>query len=234
MTDHAKKAELPALRANLLLPGLYAWVSTVGYPAFAGSGWLARSLSFVSVLSLLGGAWFLRSQPLLGRVLGVYCFLGGAVATWVAIGPGLALLTGAPVRAAVGGLGWLLFALGWGYLRQRGNVPERDPRAIAGEPLLPRAQLSPVTSVVFAVSLAGSLGILALAWRVERPAQALLAHAVAAAGVVWLMSASARVSTSLGESRSFPSARRRMNLAARPLSALILAFAFGTVWVFLK
>jgi len=230
----APRTELRSLRANMLLPGVYAWFSTVAYPAFATSSGLARTFAVLSACALLAGAWFLRSRPVVGRAFGVYAFIGFALATWVSVGSGLQLLGASPVRPAVGALGWLLFAFGWGYLRQRGNVPEQDPRAIPGPPLVPRAELSPLTSLVFALSLLGSLGILALAWRVERPAQALLAHAVAAAAVVWLMSASARVSTSLGEKKTLPSARRRFNAAARALSGLILAFAVGSVWILLR
>lgn len=226
--------QAPSLRANMLLPGVYAWVSTVAYPASLTGSWLSYSFSGVSLLALLVGAWFVHSRPALGRAFGVYLFVGFSVCAWVSMGRGLQLLAEEPVRAAVGALGWLLFAFGWGYLRQRGNVPERDPRAIAGTPLSPRAELHPITSIVSGTTLVASLGILALAWWVERPAQALLAHAVAAAAVVWLMSASARVSTALGESRSFPSARRRLNAASRSLAGLILLFALGSVWVLLR
>jgi hypothetical protein len=180
--------------ATILLPGVYAWGATVAWPAFSvrGASPVARFAAAGALIALLVGPLVARKNLLLGRALGVLAFVGCAAAAWGALGTQLREQLD-PVRAALGALGWGLFALGWGTFPGRTRLPEDDPHAVLATRLPPRARLPAATSVAFGMLLVAGLGLPLLAWRVERAGVALLAHAVALAGSVALLSIGTRV-----------------------------------------
>ena len=119
-------------------------------------------------------------------------FAGFSAATWGALDEGLREPHLDPVRAALGAFGWGLFALGWGTFPGRTRLPEDDPHALVAPRLAPRARLSTWVSLGFAGLLISALALPVLAWRVQRDGVALLAHAVALAGSVGLLSVGSR------------------------------------------
>ena len=117
-----------AERANILLPGLYAWLLTVAEPATgAGVGLLARMLAFLALIALVTGPFLAPDRPVLGRVFGIYGFVGLSVLAWSQLGSAVSAEQLDPLRAALGAFGWVLYAFGWGKTRGRGRVPEDDP-----------------------------------------------------------------------------------------------------------
>jgi hypothetical protein len=153
---------------------------------------VARLAAGLAALALFGGPWLARRHLRIGRAVGVLGFVGLSAAAWGALETQLQAPHLDPVRAALGALGWGLFALGWGTFPGRTRLPEDDPHALVASRLPPRSRLPTGISVGFAGLLISALGLPLLAWRVERDGVALLAHAVALAGSVALLSVGSR------------------------------------------
>ena len=191
---HARAFELGGV-ATILLPGVYAWGATVAWPAFAvpGSSPVARLAAAVAAVLLFAGPLVARRHLRSGRALGVLGFVGASAAAWGALDAAIRPPQLDTVRAALGGLAWGFFALGWGTFPGRTRLPEEDPHAVLTGRLSPRARLPRGVSIGFAGLLATALALPMLAWRVQRPGVALLAQAVALAGAVALLGIGSRV-----------------------------------------
>jgi hypothetical protein len=181
--------------ATILLPGIYAWGATVAWPAFAvaGSSPVARIAAGVAAALLFTGPLLARRHLRSGRALGVLGFVGASAAAWGALDAAIRPPQLDTVRAGLGALAWGLFALGWGTFPGRSRLPEEDPHAVLTGRLPPRARLPRGIAFAFAGLLVTALGLPLLAWRVERPGVALLAHAAALAGSVALLGVGSRV-----------------------------------------
>src|SRR5689334_22763886 len=183
MTDPPAPAEVMPLaeRTRVLLPGLYAWLLTVELPALGrGVRVSARMTAIAALVALVLSVVVAARRIELARALGIYVFLGCSVLTWALIGSDLSTVHLDRIRAALGMLGWVLYAFGWG--RMRPPLPETAAaNVVVGTPLIPRTRVHrrSVSVVVFAVVAA--LVLEALAFRVDRPEHAVLAHATAAA-----------------------------------------------------
>jgi hypothetical protein len=180
--------------AAVLLPGLYAWGATVAWPVFShrAVSLPARVGAVLGVVALFLGLGVARSHPVSGRAIGVLGCLGCSAIAWGALGSGLRASELDPVRAALGALGWGLFALGWGGF----PVPLRPVEELelaASQRLPSRGSLPLATRVGFFVLVSFSVALPLLAWRIERPGVALLAHAAALAGSVSLLNVGTRI-----------------------------------------
>jgi hypothetical protein len=221
------------VRVNLFVSGLYAWLATVGAPTI-GRGDLGAHLSAAGALILLVGGLLVAPRfPRVGRAVTMGGFVGLSVLTWVLLGDLLEVNQLEPVRAASGALGWVLFAFGWGAVRNVHSVPENDPRVIAGQPLAPRRALPPTTYVVFGLALLGALAPWLLAWRVTRPEHALFAHATALLCAIAMVSVGAQVSVQRGRRWLPPRPSDRFNAASTALAAMVLVAVLGVAawWV---
>jgi len=222
-------------RANTVLPGLYAWVTTVASPASQhGASGLARFCAVSALAALIAAPLFIATRPSLARAFGIFGFVGLSLATWVLLGPLLTQSRTDPLLAALGGLGFLLYALGWGSLRRRGVVPEDAPNVIVGPPLQPRTRPAAAVPVVFGVIVVCALVPLLLAFRVVEPERALFAHAGAVLCAILTISVGSRVALSVGQRRTLPAATERLNAAAVPLALLALAFGLGFLWLVVR
>lgn len=204
---------------NLLIAGTYAWAVTVATPAWSSGRIPALVCSAGALFALFGGILGSRRLPRAGRALTMAGFLGLSCVTWLVLGPALNVGELEPVRSALGALGWFVFALGWGSVRQPGAVPEDDPRVIREvEPLLPRRALPRATALVFAVAMTVALVPWLLAWNVERREHALLAHVLGLGLAMWLMSAGVQIAVSIGVSRVWAAPRARLTFATPALA----------------
>lgn len=220
--------------ANVLLPGLYAWVSTVAYPATQkGAAGGPRALAFAALVALVAGPLLALDRPRLGRAVGVLGFVGLSVITWVLLGPLIHVQRLDPLRASLGAVGWALFAFGWGELRQLGSVPEDDPNVIPGPSLPARAALPRGAYAVLALGVIGAVVPLFLAWRELRPRHALFAHAASIVWAVALITSAARLALDRGKPDREQAAPIgiRLSSATRPLALLTLALAVGLLWL---
>jgi hypothetical protein len=92
----------------------------------------------------------------------------------------------------LGALGWGLFALGWGGFPARLR-PVEELESATSQRLPSRGSLPLAMRGGFFVLVSFSVALPLLAWRVERPGVALLAHAVALAGSVSLLNVGTRI-----------------------------------------
>jgi hypothetical protein len=216
-------------RANKLLPGLYAWTATVAAPAAAAeAGSAARVTSVLALLSLVLGPW-LSERPALGRALGIHAFVGFSLACWALSLQAGVELAPEPLRAALGALGWMVYAFGWGELGRPLRVPENDPAVLGGPALSPRADLPRRASAVFALGVAGALALLGLAWRVSSVPETVMAHAVAISAGLWLLSSTTQVALTEAP-RPKGSTHERLTRVSGTLSLLSIALGLGLLW----
>lgn len=228
----ADEGSTATVRLNLFISGLYAWLATVAWPAFAASDLGAKLTALGAVGLLIGGLLLAPSFPRLGRGVTMAGFLGLSVLTWVLLGSALEVAQLEPVRAASGALGWMLFAFSWGSVRNVSSVPENDPRVIKSEPLLPRRSLPLSTSVIFGVSIVGGLIPWLLAWRVVGPERALFAHAAGLLCAIAVVVAAAHVAVRRGKPRLATRPNQRLSAASNALAGLVIVAALGiVVWL---
>ena len=221
-------------RANTVLPGLYAWLTTVASPAVQrGSSSYARITAFLALLALLAAPLFVKERPLIARALGIFAFIGCSLMTWVLLGTALVQNPGDPLLSALGAVAFTLYALGWGSLRRRGAIPEDGPHVIPGPPLQPRVRPHRLLPLVFGALVVAALVPVFLAFRVMDVERGLLAHAVAVLAAILSITVGSKVALNLGQRRALRPVGERLNAAAIPLSLLALVFGLGFLWLVL-
>ena len=222
-------------RANTVLPGLYAWVTTVGLPSLnRGAPGSARLTALLALVALVAAPVFVSERPALGRALGIFGFIGCSLLTWLLLGAGLVRNPGDPLLSALGAVAFTLYALGWGSMRRRGAVPEDAPNVIQGPPLQPRARPHAIAPFVFGLILVSAMLPVFLAFRVAEAERGLFAHAVAILAAILTITAGARVATGLGQRRALPVSSERLNAAAVPLALSALLFGLGFLWLVVR
>ena len=222
-------------RASTVLPGLYAWLTTVALPSVQhrapGS---TRVTAFLALVSLLAAPLFVNERPLVARCLGIFSFLGFSLLTWVLLGAGLVQNPGDPLLSALGAVAFTLYSLGWGSLRRRDAVPEDGPNVIPGPPLQPRSKPQRGAPIVFGVILVAAFVPVFLAFRVVESERALFAHAAAILAAILTITVGARVALSVGQRKGLSPAAERLNSAAVPLALLALVFGLGFLWLVVR
>ena len=235
MVAATERASSFALRSNMLLPGLLAWVATLGVPAFArGIGATTRLTALLCLAAMVAGPLLYAARPALGRAVGIHGTVGFGLVSWLLLGPNIGVQHLEPVRAAIGGVAWVLFAFGWGAVRAPGHVPEDDPRAIPGPPLPARSQLPVAATAIFALGLVGASLPLFAAWRVTRPSHALLAHAVAVVSAIALVTSAAQVASGRRDWKPISPPSARLGAAVRPLTLLAVVLILRFIWMMLR
>jgi hypothetical protein len=169
----------------------------------------------------------------MARYIGVVGFVALSAGSWVLLSRSSLLGPVDPLRGVLGGLGWLLYAFGWGALRPFGAVPEDDPRVLSGPTLPSRAEPSRVALVRYGAACVGAFVIVVLAWHVERSPQAMFAHAAALGCSIWLVSAGSAQPVDRPHAEPPVSASMRLDQALRPLAALALVLSLGLVLMLL-
>lgn len=220
-----------AARANVLLPGLYAWAMTVAVPVTAlRAPGAARVTAVLALAQLVLGPLIFPARPWIGRILGIHVFVALCVGTWgLLVRSGLPLAA-EPMHATFGALGWMLYAFGWGELRDLGAVPEDDPRVLSGAPLSARQSLSRSVGVVLSFGVAGALALVFLAFRVARPGHAVMAHALALIAGLFLVGGAARVALDRVP-RTLPSRAERIGYGATTLAVLLVLLGLGALYL---
>jgi hypothetical protein len=219
-----------ALHANVALPGLYAWVTTVAHPVAAHRGLAARVAAYAALLALLLGTGLLSRRPRAARALGVLAFVGLCVITWLLLGQGVDSQQLSPIRAGCGAVGWALYAFGWGSVWPAAMQLGTGDQPADEAPLAPRSRLPRGAGLILLLAVAAALGPWLWAWTVVRPDHAVLAHAVALLGALALLSAAARVALERDSPRGVAAPQTRLRAAAGPLSALALVLVAGLLW----
>jgi hypothetical protein len=236
MTASAAPSDVLPLaeRTRVLLPGLYAWLLTVGLPVLArgvrsGPRLAAAGALLALVLSLL----VVGRRLALARFLGIYGFVFASALTWALLGADLSPVHLDRIRTALGMLGWVLYAFGWGRVHAPVDTDQRAHVA-SGSLLVPRSRLHPRATSIVAFAVVAALVLEGLAFRVDRQEHAVLAHAVAAACAVLVLSTASRVALAQGTRHELASGTTRLNAVALRGAVLALLFGIGLVWAALK
>lgn len=218
------------VRLNLLVSGAYAWAVTVAIPAI-GTGVLPVVCALCAFIALVGGVLLSYRFSDFGRLLTMVGFVGLCCVTWLLMGDALNVASLEPVRSALGGLGWMVFALGWGSVRQPGSVPEEHPRFVRdAEPLLPRRALPRGTLPVFGLAVLSALAPWLAAWSVARREHGLLAHALGLGAAIWMLVSGSHIAVALGANRLFPRPKSRIMSAAAGLAWACALIAIGALY----
>lgn len=222
-------------RASTVLPGLYAWLTTVALPSAQHRAVSAtRATALLALVSLLAAPLFITRRPAVARCLGIFAFLGFSLLTWMLLGARLVQSQSDPLLSALGAVGFTLYALGWGSMRRRGAVPEDGPHVIPGAPLQPRSKPQRSAPIVFGLLLISAFVPIFLAFRVAEPERALFAHAAAILTAILTITVGAQVALSVGQRKGLPPAVERLNSAAIPLALLALVFGLGFLWLVVR
>lgn len=234
MTETAAPPEpLPlAERTRVLLPGAYAWLLTVGLPVAArGVRAGPRVAALAGLGALVASLVLVERRPYLGRALGIVVFVGCAVLTWALLGADSSPVHLDRIRTALGTLGWVLYAFGWG----RVGIAVRPAAEIApGAPLVPRSRLDRLGLPIVGFAVLSALVFEALAFRVDRAEHAVLAHATAAACALLVLGAGSRLALAQGGKHELASGSSRLNAIALRGALLALLVGVGLVWAALK
>jgi hypothetical protein len=231
--EQAAATELTqAVRRNLLVSGGAAWLLTVAVPALdLECRVIARVTAFAALVCLLGGVVGASRWPRVGRLVSLLGFIGMCALTWGLLGDIISPERLQPLRAAVGGVAWLTFALGWGAVRHPGAVPENDPRVIPAEPLEPRSEVAGITYAAVVVSTLAAVVPWLLAWRAQGRDHALFAQAIGLGAAMWLLSAGADTAVALGARRRWlPSGLRLQQVSGILGTVTLLALAGVVYW----
>jgi hypothetical protein len=235
MPDPVKSQDTPRWGAwvRVLLPGLVAWLITVLEPArVAGASPIARGAAALAFVALAVGALLFASWPLVGRVLGLHAFVAFCLLAWSLLGVELSPERFDPVRAALGAFAWMLFAFGWGHVRERGPVDET--LVAVGPPLQPRSRLPRTSVAVVLFAVLASLVLTALAFRVDRPDHAMFGHAAATAASLLVLAAAGRIALAQGQRHDLASPSNRLDAASLPGALIGVLLGLGLVWAALR
>ena len=217
-------------QANVLLPGTYAWLATVAWPTATAGAPRASWLSCGAALLLLVlGAAVAPLRPRIGAWLGIVGFVSTSVATWLLLGSALDHVRPEPVEATLGGVGWVLYVLGWGSLRETRWSSDTSPVDRPGS-LSPRHQPARGAGAVIAAAAVAACSVLFWAWSVAPPAHGLLAQAAAVGCSLWLVTAATRIALAWGGRRKKSA---QAGWRAPPLGNLVVIIALialGLLW----
>lgn len=228
-----QRRRFPLADVSRVIPGLYSWLATVMLPvAQRDASTSSRLMAGIAVVALAGAFSLVSSRPRLARALGVYVFVLSCLGAWAFLGSELRVEQLDPVRSALGAVGFLLHALAWG-------APPRPAEATAdnlipGNPLQPRHRPFRAAPLVVGAGMVLALVPPAMAFGVERPGSALLAHSFGLGCALLLVTASVDVALRLGKERQFLAARSRARRAVWPLGGLTFALGIGLLWLTLR
>ena len=181
----------------------------------------------------MAALFFVGGRLRLARALGVYAFIGACALSWALLGGELSPLRVDSIRSAAGSLGWVLYAFGWGRVRAA-RIPEDEPNVVLGTPLVPRSKLDRRTLPIAGCAVVAALTFQALAFRVDRLEHAVLAHAIAAACALLVLSVGANVALAQGTRRELASGLVRLNAVALRGALLSVLIGVGLVWAALR
>jgi hypothetical protein len=218
---------------NIGLPGLYAWYTTVAWPAASPDATMSSRLTCaLALLALAVGAVSTLTRPRAGAAIGVLVFFSLCVATWLLSGDALARMRQEALASTLGGVGWALFVLGWGSVRSRTGDGSEPADATPGG-LAPRSRLARGSLALFGLTIIASCALVFLGWSVVRPAHAVLGQTAAVACSIVLLLAAGRLAAGrLRDHRSGPASSQLWS-AVRKLTLVVVLLGLGVLWTLL-
>jgi hypothetical protein len=217
---------------QVLVPGSFAWFVTVVPGATSrGANRIAWVLAFLAFCALVAGSFVVRDRPRLGRILGIWAFIGLCVCTWVLNLPSIRIERLDPVRACSGTFGWLLYGLGWGAPWRPGLHPEDNPRAQLHPKLEARKAPELGMPIAVAVAALGAMTASVFAWRAADGNRALMLQGASIAVGVAMLTTSSTLALSWTKKRTQPAPRQRVLYALPWLMAMFTLLVIAVAWV---
>jgi len=186
---------------DVAIPGLYAWVVTVGWPLLGENVTTVWAYTFggIALFSLAICSWMVSSRFRLWSAVSVGTFVSASAVVWFLLGPE------APSLGLLGSVGYAAFAIGW--VRASGTRDAGEGPTAYALDLPPRRAMSFRARSALFVGLFDAALPLVLAWRIEGKERALLGHAVALLGALQILSISSKLAAIGGQktdSSGFP------------------------------
>jgi hypothetical protein len=232
--DRVREPIRRAVRVSALLPGLYAWATTVALPVAAPHApKSARLLAAGALAALLLSPVVALRGPLLEIGFGIYGFVGASLGTWMLLHATGTSLGASAVRSAFGAMAWMLFAFGWGELRARRQIPEKDPHVLPGPVLKPRKVWSLSAELILGLGVLGAGILLALAFRTSRPSHGVLAQSLALLTSLLTVAGATRIALERTP-RELPTPAERYNSASSALALTIIVVGLGAMFWMLE
>ncbi len=220
---------------DLLAPGLYAWAVTVAWPAsqrFAPLG--CRIFALIGVVALVAGTALTVSSPQLGRVVGIWIFVGSCLGAWALLENKISPSRLDPVQGVLGSVGWGLYAISWAGKRAMPRSAAAGAPAI--NPVRPRQKITVKGTIVLTLITAAAAVPMILAWWVESIERSLLAHAIGLAAAIALVTISVDVvdpRAPAAEARR-PEPQKRVATAAPALTLAATLVLLGAAYALLR
>jgi hypothetical protein len=217
-----------AVSRGPLLPGAYAWLSTVLLPVwFASGGPLVQALAWGSALALVLGELATLSRVRWLRGVGAGTFVAGCLATWILLAEQLRAAPIDATQAAVGGIGWVLFALS---VQSSALETEPDARRLFPVESNRRRRFPPLLDFAFLALVVAGLLPLLIAWRVERTVHAALAQVIACGAALCGLSLAGSVVDSVALRRGLGRGSARLAASWSTFAILVLLLVVGLVF----
>lgn len=178
---------------RVLLPGCYAWLTTVALPIWEAEDFAAAGLAVLAIGALGWGVLQVEVRPKLSRRIGILGFFSLCLGAWIVAVLNTGSLQRLPLRAGLGAVAWGLLAVGWGGVADGQLNRHRGVRSDSQAPLMPRRRMPRLFWLAVSVVVAVALALPVTAWWIADPVDALLGHALAAAGCISLVGVGLRV-----------------------------------------
>jgi hypothetical protein len=217
-----------------LLAAVVAWSATVAPAVLSRSA--PRSAVLVALLALvagLAGPMLRPHRPRLARHVGLTLFFLLVTGAWLLSSAALEPLRLDPLRASIGAIAWGAFALSWREPWEVDEAATENPSEPGAALLQARSALPRGAIFIMTVGVIAGLIFLVLAWNVRDGDRALVAHALAVACAVAIISVAASAAVDRGK-RSSRAPRRFTPAAGRALLLLFTFVAAGIAVVVLR
>jgi hypothetical protein len=178
--------------AQVLVPGLYAWLTTVVPAAWSREGSLAaKGAAAAALVALVAGWWFSRKGDARARIASLWGFVLSSALCWSAAPRAMGGGRIDGLRGVTGTLAWALFALAWAAPAFDSMVG--DGRVEHDDALAPRKRLPGRGVALLAVAGIAAVAIQTIGWAAPGPERALLVRLATIVSGLLIIDATAEV-----------------------------------------
>jgi hypothetical protein len=215
---------------QVLVPGLYAWLTTVVPPAWSRGGSLAaKGAAVAAVVALLAGWWFGRKGDERARIASLWGFVLSSALCWSAAPRALGAGRVDDLRGVTGTLAWALFALAWAapaFDSMLGDGRVEDDDALAPRKRLPSSGFALLAGAGIVAAAIQTIG-----WAAPGPERALLVRLASILSGLLIIEAAAEVILSRQGRSSALSTRARLRASRWWLIGLAGVVALGALLI---
>jgi hypothetical protein len=211
---------------QILVPGLYAWITTVVPPAWSRGGMpVSRVAAAAAFVALVVGWWVARRGDQKARVTSLWGFVLSSAVCWSAVPRALGPAHIDDLRGITGTFAWALFAFAWAA--PAFDAMAGDTRVADDDPLTPRKRLPGSGVYILAVAALAAAVLQLIGWAVPSPERAMLVRLASLVSGLLIIEASVEVVLSRQGRAVGLGGRDRLKGSRWALAALALLAAGG-------